>query len=294
MLVSSLLSLLQKHTTEQLEDLFHTSGYHDIHLGTHLHDSGMVAHQCHQVSIDATTRSTATASSTASSTTTSPATPTPTTTDVTSLTFLEVEEQATTSSSPLNDLDCDCQPYSCTCRKQCFCRLSADPFNGLHYPPNANCPQCPTCDAKKKENDDDDDDDDGAKGATKPDYKCSCSFDGIGGAGISDGGFMNCDCRVADCSCSKQCSCTSKKKGTSGGGSSPSFKEVSSSVATAEVEENVGEVVDQEEAVDQTEDVVDTSMKKEEKEEKEEKKKKEKAKPFKLLGSQGNLLGGRR
>ena len=57
---------------------------------------------------------------------------------------------------------------------------------------------------------------------SKPDYKCSCSFGGIGGAGISNGGFMNCDCRVADCSCSKQCACTSKKSASSTQG----FKEV--------------------------------------------------------------------
>ena len=210
---SPLFELLQHHTTEQLEELFQKSGYADANFGTRSDDPNILTHSCHDLSITSNDRTTSTPPATANA--------------PISTTFLEVETDET---GALNDLDCDCQPYSCTCRKQCFCRLSADPFNGLHYPPNANCPQCPSCDDHKE---DDDDDDDDHKGVSKPDYKCSCSFDGIGGAGISNGGFMNCDCRVADCSCSKQCACTSKKKTAQG------FKEVEESVVL-EVDKNDG------------------------------------------------------
>ena len=202
---SHLADLLQHHTTEQLEKLLQKS-YPEVRLGSRFNErfndpNNIITHSCHSLTVSTTTPS-------LSSATTSEIT-------TTEQSFLEVEE----SSGPLDDLDCDCQPYSCTCRKQCFCRLSADPFSGIHYPPNANCPQCPSCD---NHNDDDDDGNGDTKGMSKPDYKCSCSFGGIGGAGISNGGFMNCDCRVADCSCSKQCACTSKKSASSTQG----FKEV--------------------------------------------------------------------
>lgn len=118
------------------------------------------------------------------------------------------------------DLDCECEPYTCSCHKQCFCRLTGDPFKGIHYPPNANCPVCPSCpsegDKSKEENEEE-----GASSA-KQAFKCSCSFEGIGGAGISNGGYMECDCKVADCSCSKECACKLKNSENDG---KLSFKE---------------------------------------------------------------------
>jgi hypothetical protein len=107
------------------------------------------------------------------------------------------------------DLDCECKPYECHCHKQCFCRLSTDPFSGTHFPPEANCPVCPVCstpgkDAPQK-----------GKGKTKnieQDFKCTCNMDGVGGPGISEGGYMECDCKIADCTCSKECQC--KKQGS--------------------------------------------------------------------------------
>ena len=132
--------------------------------------------------------------------------------------FLEQQETRQTASTFKNlasaaknadrtaDLVCECEPYECHCQKQCFCRMTEDPFKGLHYPPEANCPVCPVCSDMKTP---------GAKSDSdvfpvpppKQDYKCSCSFEGIGGAGLSNGGFMECDCKVADCTCAKKCAC---------------------------------------------------------------------------------------
>ena len=104
------------------------------------------------------------------------------------------------------DLICECQPYNCHCQKQCFCRMTEDPFKGLHYPPEANCPVCPVCSDMKTKGPDSDDNA-LPKSPPKQDYKCSCSFEGIGGAGLSNGGYMECDCKVADCTCEKKCAC---------------------------------------------------------------------------------------
>ena len=122
------------------------------------------------------------------------------------------------SKDDTTNLDCECKPYECHCAKQCFCRLSADPFQGLHFPPEANCPVCPVCvgaGGKGSEKSQE-----GAKTAIEQDFKCSCNFEGVGGPGLSEGGYMECDCKVADCTCEKECQCRKK-----GGAKSMMFKE---------------------------------------------------------------------
>ena len=42
-------------------------------------------------------------------------------------------------------LNCHCEEYNCHCLKECFCRFTGDPFNGVQYPPEANCPVCKYC-----------------------------------------------------------------------------------------------------------------------------------------------------
>ena len=116
------------------------------------------------------------------------------------------------------DLDCECKPYTCHCLKQCFCRLSADPFQGTHFPPEANCPICPVCSGAPKKKPDQEE----KTRNIEQDFKCSCGYEGVGGPGISEGGYMECDCKVADCTCEKDCQCTKKR------GSGMKFKETSS------------------------------------------------------------------
>ena len=95
-------------------------------------------------------------------------------------------------------LDCDCESYKCHCRKQCFCKLLADGFGGNSVPPP---PPKETGEPSKP---------------PVPDhsFKCTCSFDGVGGGGLSNGGSMDCDCKVADCACEKQCVCRAKQPAT--------------------------------------------------------------------------------
>ena len=131
------------------------------------------------------------------------------------------------------DLDCECKPYECHCNKQCFCRLSTDKFEGTHFPPEANCPVCPICAKPNKE------DPKNGKGPVtniEQDFKCSCNMDGVGGPGISEGGYMECDCKVADCTCSKECQCRKT-------GSLPKFKETANSIKVDEKDIKRGEDV---------------------------------------------------
>lgn len=91
-------------------------------------------------------------------------------------------------------LDCDCETYKCHCKKQCFCRIQPTAFGGQSVPN-------PTPPKESAE--------DGGKQPSIPDheFKCTCSFDGVGGGGADEGGTMDCDCKVADCTCERQCVC---------------------------------------------------------------------------------------
>ena len=133
-------------------------------------------------------------------------------------------KKATGGQGGSTDLDCECKPYECHCNKQCFCRLSTDKFEGTHFPPEANCPVCPIC---AKPNKEDPKNGKGPMTNMEQDFKCSCNMDGVGGPGISEGGYMECDCKVADCTCSKECQC--KKTG-----GLPEFKETAHSIKVDE------------------------------------------------------------
>ena len=61
-------------------------------------------------------------------------------------------------------------------------------------------------------------------------------MDGVGGPGISEGGYMECDCKVADCTCSKECQCRKT-------GSLPKFKETANSIKVDEKDIKRGEDV---------------------------------------------------
>ena len=116
----------------------------------------------------------------------------------TAASFLEKSEtimgtttDSTTGATESKMLNCDCEEYACHCRKQCFCKLTDQQYSGDHV-------------LKKKKTAKDLD----AKGGLiDHQFKCSCSFDGVGGFGLVAGGTMDCDCKVADCACEKRCAC---------------------------------------------------------------------------------------
>lgn len=121
--------------------------------------------------------------------------------------FLQKSEQLLGPKPDRGMLDCDCDTYKCSCKKQCFCKLQAKGFDGKPVP---NPPAPPAGDSKA--------------GGDKPsipdhEFKCTCSFDGVGGGGAAPGGTMDCDCKVADCACDRQCVCRSQ------GGTGFRFKE---------------------------------------------------------------------
>ena len=241
--------VLARLTPAQLVAALRDVGYVRAEMGKHQTEEGAeeeprrtVGHGCHDVRLAASTAARAdhfertplyadAAAAAAAAAATAAASGSGNLLDLT--TMLETEEQAATKTeaatraeadlaidvdapSPIKDLDCECEPYACSCHKQCFCRLAGDPFKGVHYPPDANCPVCAKCPNSGSDGSDVDE-----PAAPKQDFKCSCSFEGIGGAGISNGGYMECDCKVADCSCSKKCACKLKKSGDS----SASFRE---------------------------------------------------------------------
>ena len=65
-------------------------------------------------------------------------------------------------------LNCDCEEYACHCRKQCFCKMTDKLFDGDNI--------------EKRERGKDDLDPRGSFADHQ--FKCSCSFDGVGGFGL--------------------------------------------------------------------------------------------------------------
>ena len=110
-------------------------------------------------------------------------------------------------------VECSCDEFDCTCKKQCFCKTQSQPFPKKQP---ATCPVCTSCDGDPIDSSDDDEDKEGEEGSPdKPnpaphEFKCTCSFDGAGGSenvGGSTSGGMDCDCKVSDCSCVRKCKC---------------------------------------------------------------------------------------
>ena len=112
-----------------------------------------------------------------------------------------------------DSVECSCDEFDCTCKKQCFCKTQSQPFPKKQP---ATCPVCTSCDGDPIDSSNDDEDKEGEEGSPdKPnpaphEFKCTCSFDGAGGSenvGGSTSGGMDCDCKVSDCSCVRKCKC---------------------------------------------------------------------------------------
>ena len=91
-------------------------------------------------------------------------------------------------------LDCECDTYKCQCRKMCFCQLQEAQFGGNVVPAPSE-DQTP----------------DGSN-IVDSQFKCTCDFESAPGTGALAGGTMDCDCKIADCACEKQCKCKMKSK----------------------------------------------------------------------------------
>jgi len=94
----------------------------------------------------------------------------------------------------LSKLDCECEEYNCQCRKMCFCQLQEAAFGG-NIVPSQN-----KADATSPS----------ASNIVDNQFKCTCAFETSPGTGALSGGSMDCDCKIADCACEKQCKCKHK------------------------------------------------------------------------------------
>ena len=92
-------------------------------------------------------------------------------------------------------LDCQCDSYKCQCRKQCFCQLQEAQYGGNIVPAES----------------DSDASDPKGSGIVDSEFKCTCAFESAPGSGALAGGTMDCDCKIADCACEKQCDCKMRK-----------------------------------------------------------------------------------
>jgi len=103
------------------------------------------------------------------------------------------EDSGSGDPESLAALDCECDTYKCQCRKMCFCQLQEAQFGGNVVPSPSE-----------------DQDPEGAN-IVDSQFKCTCDFESAPGTGALAGGTMDCDCKIADCACEKQCKCKIKK-----------------------------------------------------------------------------------
>ena len=124
--------------------------------------------------------------------------------------FIEEDSAVELRSGASEPVVCACDEFDCSCRKQCFCKVQAEPFP--EHAATPACPQCVNCDGTPA---------DAGSGSGRgsdngmPDrpfpapheFKCSCSFDGSGGGDEPNKNAMDCDCKESDCKCTRKCKC---------------------------------------------------------------------------------------
>lgn len=115
------------------------------------------------------------------------------------ISMIEVDSEMSASEETLGgdidaNLECECDTYKCQCRKMCFCQLQEAQYGGNVVP------------AMSK-----DGDEPKGSGIVDSQFKCTCAFESAPGTGALAGGTMDCDCKIADCACEKQCKCKMKK-----------------------------------------------------------------------------------
>eukprot|EP00940_MAST-03C_sp_MAST-3C-sp2_P002661 g2661.t1 len=113
------------------------------------------------------------------------------------ISMIEVDSEVsqTTGADDIDaSLECECDTYKCQCRKMCFCQLQEAQYGGKVVP------AMPDADEDPK-----------GSGIVDSQFKCTCAFESAPGTGALAGGTMDCDCKIADCACEKQCKCKMKK-----------------------------------------------------------------------------------
>jgi hypothetical protein len=87
-----------------------------------------------------------------------------------------------------NTMSCTCSPYTCDCRKDCFCRIRTTPYGGSRLVPP------PGLGALTSRN-------------GKAVHACECDLAMVGGNGLQAGNTVDCECATAQCGCTRKCTC---------------------------------------------------------------------------------------
>ena len=109
--------------------------------------------------------------------------------------FVEMGATAASTEAQKDTLDCKCEAFECSCKKECICRITENPFGGKKVEGGDNKS------SKKRP--------DGKKPIV---FKCGCDF-GATDFQLSKDEGLDCDCAAAKCNCEKKCSCRLRSGG---------------------------------------------------------------------------------
>ena len=121
--------------------------------------------------------------------------------------FMEEDSAIEVRSTTGDPVACACDEFDCVCRKQCFCKVQAEPF--VDRRPAPACKKCVNCDGSPTPTPTEEEQptEPERPAAASFEFKCSCSFDGSGGDDEPNKSAMDCDCKVSDCKCTRKCKC---------------------------------------------------------------------------------------
>ena len=119
--------------------------------------------------------------------------------------FMEEDSAIEVRSTTGDPVACACDEFDCVCRKQCFCKVQAEPF--VDRRPAPACKKCVNCDGSPTPTEEEQPTEPERPAAASFEFKCSCSFDGSGGDDEPNKSAMDCDCKVSDCKCTRKCKC---------------------------------------------------------------------------------------
>ena len=119
--------------------------------------------------------------------------------------FMEEDSAIEVRSTTGDPVACACDEFDCVCRKQCFCKVQAEPF--VDRRPAPACKKCVNCDGPPTPTEEEQPTEPERPAPGSFEFKCSCSFDGSGGDDEPNKSAMDCDCKVSDCKCTRKCKC---------------------------------------------------------------------------------------
>ena len=99
-----------------------------------------------------------------------------------------IEIDALAMGSHSTGLACSCDPYTCECAKNCFCRIRSGAYSGARIVPPPGLGPLASHDGVSV-------------------HSCSCDMLSVGGNGLQPGNTIDCECATAECQCLRRCKC---------------------------------------------------------------------------------------